>query len=137
MREEDSLLINVHNLLTIGSFILEQAEKNLQVLGEILSSCEKGKRDFLNRCVLQELVDVMDLMVLCEEIDKNLSNLLISPECMASLNNLKKETRRIICNLKVLENALSQYTYCPLMANEHAKLGMDLALYQTAEKERL
>ncbi|QRV18448.1 hypothetical protein [Lacrimispora saccharolytica] len=120
MREEDSLLINVHNLLTIGSFILDQAEKNLKVLGEILSSCEKGKRDSINRCVLFELTDSIDLMVLCEEIDKNLSNPLISPECMASLNNLKKETRSIICNLKVLENALSQYTVCPLMTNGHA-----------------
>ena len=120
MREEDSLLINVHNLLTNGSFILDQAEKNLEVLGEILSSCEGGKRDSINRCILYELVDVMDLMVLCEEIDKYLSHLLISPECMASLINFKKETRSIICNLKVLENALSQYTDCPLMTNGHA-----------------
>lgn len=100
--------------------MLDQAEKNMEALRETLSACEKGKKDSINRCVLHELVDTMDLMVLCEEIDKNLSSPSLPQNCILTLNDLKKDIENTINGLKTLEYAFLPYISCPLMTNGYA-----------------
>ncbi len=120
MKEDQDLILTIHNLLTIGSFMLEQTEERIETLKETLSTCEEGKKDSINRCVLYELVEVIDLMVLCEEIDKILSSPLIPQDCILSLNDLKKDIENTINSLKTLEYAFLPYISCPLMENGYA-----------------
>lgn len=117
MSKQQDLILSTHNLLTIGSFMLEQTEERIATLKETLSTCKEGKKDSINRCILYELVEVMDLMVLCEEIDRILSSPLISQECILSLNDLKKDIENTINSLKTLEYAFLPYISCPLMEN--------------------
>lgn len=120
MEEEQVLILTTHNLLTIGSFLLVQVEERIETLRETLSACEEGKKDSINRCVLYELVEVMDLMVLCEEIDRSLSSPLLPQDCILSLNDLKEDTVNTINSLKTLEYAFLPYISCPLMENGYA-----------------
>lgn len=120
MKEEQDLILTTHNLLTIGSFMLEQTEERIETLRETLNACEEGKKSGINWCILHELLDTVDLMLLIEEISKNASSPFLPQECILSLNDLKKDTENTINSLKALEYEFLPYISCPLMTNGYA-----------------